>query len=278
MVIYKPLLISNPYELWVFVLQAAILRGKNFNIVCYAQTFQLQIVVPAMLMETIDCYHFIQLSVTLTLAGRHKVSTMQNLLASFSSTLFISGCGGEAVQVEDLNFNLEWDLFNQASKNFDVSMYLDIYKLILFKLGMMIDIIELWDLILVQNNLDLDSRSQICKKAKTSTPIILQSSKSNSMEFGTLLTLFSLMNLILILSRLITSMGENPTYMISSKTRSIWLMFRHLPIIFFQTRYDHREHILILVWMILTFIQGQSCLINQKLVHSFHNKFVNQFW
>ena len=116
MVICKPLLISNPYDLWVFVLQAAILGGKNFNIVCYAQTFQLQIVVPAMLMETIDCYHFIQLSVTLTLAGRHKVSTMQNLLASFSSTLFISGCGGEAVQVEDLNFNLEWDLFNQASK------------------------------------------------------------------------------------------------------------------------------------------------------------------
>ena len=159
-------------------------------------------------------------------------------------------------------------------------MYLDIYKLILFKLGMMIDIIELWDLILVQNNLDLDSRSQICKKAKTSTLIILQSSKSNWMEFGTLLTLFSLMNLTLIkfLSRLITSMGENPTYMISSKIHSIWLIFRHLPINFFQTRYDHREHILILVWMILTFIQGQSCLINQKLVHSFHNKFVNQFW
>ena len=37
---------------------------------------------------TIDFYHFVPLSLTLTLAGGHKVSTKQNLLASFSRMLF----------------------------------------------------------------------------------------------------------------------------------------------------------------------------------------------
>ena len=38
---------------------------------------------------TINFYHFIPLSLTLTLPGGHKVSTKQNLLASFSRTLFV---------------------------------------------------------------------------------------------------------------------------------------------------------------------------------------------
>ena len=39
-------------------------------------------------MGTIDFYCFIPLSLTVTLAGRHKVSAKQNLLASFIHTLF----------------------------------------------------------------------------------------------------------------------------------------------------------------------------------------------
>ena len=40
-----------------------------------------------MLIGTVDFYHFIPLSVNLTVAGSHKVSAKQNLLASFSCTL-----------------------------------------------------------------------------------------------------------------------------------------------------------------------------------------------
>ena len=43
--------------------------------------------IPTMLIGTIDLYHFIPLLVTFTLTGGHKVSTKQNLLASFCCTL-----------------------------------------------------------------------------------------------------------------------------------------------------------------------------------------------
>ena len=41
-----------------------------------------------MLVTTINLCHFIPLSLTLTSAGGHKVSTMQNLLATFFSHTF----------------------------------------------------------------------------------------------------------------------------------------------------------------------------------------------
>ena len=44
-----------------------------------------------MFIGTYGFYHFIPLSVTLTLAGGHKVSTKQNLLASFSYTSQLNG-------------------------------------------------------------------------------------------------------------------------------------------------------------------------------------------
>ena len=49
------------------------------------QSFQQNIFIFVMLIGTIDFYHFMPLSVTLT--GGHKVSAKQNILASFSSTL-----------------------------------------------------------------------------------------------------------------------------------------------------------------------------------------------
>ena len=41
------------------------------------------------LMGTIDFYHFIPLSLTLSVPGGHKVNAKQNLLVSFSTTLLI---------------------------------------------------------------------------------------------------------------------------------------------------------------------------------------------
>ena len=60
---------------------------KTFNIGHYTQTVQPNLFIPAMLIGTIDFYHFILLSLTLILPGGHMVSIKQNLLASFSCTL-----------------------------------------------------------------------------------------------------------------------------------------------------------------------------------------------
>ena len=56
---------------------------KTFNVGHYAQTFQQSSFIPAMLTGAIDFYHFIPLSLTLTLARGHTVSTKQNLLKFF---------------------------------------------------------------------------------------------------------------------------------------------------------------------------------------------------
>ena len=66
-----------------------IMCGKNCNFGYYMQTFQPTFFVPAMLIGTIYFYHVRLLSLTLTLPGGHNVSAKQNLLASFSPTLFI---------------------------------------------------------------------------------------------------------------------------------------------------------------------------------------------
>ena len=61
--------------------------GKNFYVGHYTQTFEPNLFIPAMLIGTVDFYHFIRLSLTLTLPRVRKVSAKQNLLASFSRTL-----------------------------------------------------------------------------------------------------------------------------------------------------------------------------------------------
>ena len=65
-----------------------VLCGKNFNVGHYAQFFQPNVFIPAMLIDTIDFCHPIPLSLTLTMAGGHKVIAKQSLLVSFSHTLF----------------------------------------------------------------------------------------------------------------------------------------------------------------------------------------------
>ena len=53
------------------------------------ELFNQSFFIPAMLTGTINFYHFIPLSLTLTLPEGHKVSAKQNLLASFSPTFYI---------------------------------------------------------------------------------------------------------------------------------------------------------------------------------------------
>ena len=84
-------------DLCISLVWLAILCGKNFDVVHYGQTFLpifffFFFCLPAVLIGTINFYHFIPLSVTLTLAGGHKVSNKQNLLVAISSTLF--NCSG----------------------------------------------------------------------------------------------------------------------------------------------------------------------------------------
>ena len=64
-------------------------HGKNSNIEHYTQTVKPNVFVPTMLLGTVDFYHFILFSLTLTLPGGHKVSAKRNLLALFSRTRFI---------------------------------------------------------------------------------------------------------------------------------------------------------------------------------------------
>ena len=64
------------------------LSGKNFNFGHYTQIFQPDSFISAMLKGIIHLHHVTPASGTLTLAGGHKASISQNLLASFSNTLF----------------------------------------------------------------------------------------------------------------------------------------------------------------------------------------------
>ena len=86
-------------------------------------------------------------------------------------------------------------------------MPLDVYESICFNQGMMIDYCTLYfktGLI----DLELDSKSQECEKAKTSTPIISQTFQLIWIEFGMLLRLVDVMNLILVLSHQISIQGH----------------------------------------------------------------------
>ena len=53
------------------------------------ETVQSNFSIPAMLIGTIDFYHFMSLSLALALPGGHKLSAKQNLLVSCSPPLFI---------------------------------------------------------------------------------------------------------------------------------------------------------------------------------------------
>ena len=99
---------------------------------------------------------------------------------------------------------------------------------------------------------DLDSKSQECKKPKNSVPVISQTFQSIS-TFDILLRLVDVMRLMLIYLVIFVLKGENPTFVISLKTKkqnktkkkikntppppqkkTHWLVFRHLQTNFFS--------------------------------------------
>ena len=82
-------------------------------------------------------------------------------------------------------------------KGVDVGMHLNIYNLIWFKLGTMIDITELYILMLVLNDLTL---VQGHKDARNPKLVHQKFQSSPSMEFGVLLKIVCFMKLVLILS------------------------------------------------------------------------------
>ena len=79
-------------NLWMYTIShvrpAIHLAWHNFNIGHYSKTFIPNCYTSAMLVDTIGFYHYIPLPLTLILARGCKVSAKQDLLASFSRTLF----------------------------------------------------------------------------------------------------------------------------------------------------------------------------------------------
>ena len=120
--------------------------------------------VPAILTGTIDFYHV------------HKVSAIQNLLASFSPTLFI--CFIDCI--EELKRRRA---FGHLRLSLIQTWYNYRFYCTLHFVTSLIDV-------------DLHSRSQECEKAKTSAPVISQSFQSFWMEFGILWRLVGVRSLI----------------------------------------------------------------------------------
>ena len=97
---------------------------------------------------------------TLTLPGVRKVSTQQNLLASFLAHLSTDwdeiSYGNEAFLVEHPDSTLRFNEMREitpvlltAPTNFDVGMLSDIFELIWFKCDVIIDSIKLYTMIIV---------------------------------------------------------------------------------------------------------------------------------
>ena len=141
----------------------AVLRGKKtVNAGHYTQTVEPNFFIPAMLSSTIDLYHFLPLVMTLTWPGGHKVSAKQNLLASFSPALSIWSGWNVMWRWRNSGWT-SWDclwvrfietreitaVLQTVSKNFNVGMLSDVFGWVWFKLGVMIDSIVLYTLILV---------------------------------------------------------------------------------------------------------------------------------
>ena len=66
----------------------SVLRGKNFSVGHFAQTFQPNFVMPVILIGIIALYNFLLHSLTLILAEGHKVSTKQKAVGFIFSYAF----------------------------------------------------------------------------------------------------------------------------------------------------------------------------------------------
>ena len=199
----------------------SILRGKNLNVGHYRQTFQPNLFIPAMLTGTIDFCHFTPFYWPWPCQGvtRSALSKacLLHFFPHFSSEQDEIWCGDEAIQAEHHE-----TLTNICGKMGMTAVLLTVSK----KLScwnafeyLRINFIQTWydgryyctvqfDTSLF--DLDFDSRSQENEKAKTSAPVISQSFQSVWMEFGLLLRLVRVMNLILLLLCSCNIQGREP--------------------------------------------------------------------
>ena len=247
-----------------------------------------------MLVGTIDFYYLLPLSMTLTLAGSSKVSAKQNLLASFSGTLLNqsgwnliwcwSGWSWTSwyyVLVRFLETIEIHTVLLTASKYLNRVRHLDVYKSSMVQNWF--DDRYYWSLHSDTSLTDLDSRSQECEKAKTSAPIISQSFQIIWMKFGLLLRFVHLMNFMLTLFWPFSIQWRVPSLcdFVFKKHFKIGLYSDiYIPISFklgMMIRIS-KLYILVSVWMSLTFIQGHSCMRNQKLVCPFSQKLLLLIW
>ena len=188
----------------------AFLYNKHLNVGYYSQTFQQIIFIPAMHIGTIDFYHFLPLSLTLTLSGisgsvQSKTSWL-HVLPHFWTDQDEMWSGLEANQVQHLDTMFQWDVLKHGeinavllstSKNSDDGMDSNVYELIWFKLCRIIDTIKLYILILVLLTLTQGHRS--ARKQKLLRQLsIWQSFQSVWIEFDTLLRCVGAINLLLI--------------------------------------------------------------------------------
>ena len=87
-------------ESWLSVRPAALPAWqKDFNVGHYTQTVQLKIFIPVMPIDTIDFYHFVPLSLPLTLPWGHRVSTP---LPSPSPLLPQAACRHSTIYINDI--------------------------------------------------------------------------------------------------------------------------------------------------------------------------------
>ena len=156
---------------------------------------------PATLVSAIDFDHFILILLTLTMAWGHKVSTKQNLLASFSHTLSIWVGWNVVWWWSNSNWtSCDWLLLSEVIESRELSAVLLTASTsqCWHAFGHLVtDFLQTWygygcywtlhfDTSLC--GFDHESRSQGCKKAKPSMPSISQS-YSTEVEYGVLLRL-----------------------------------------------------------------------------------------
>ena len=136
--------------------------AKTLTLDTTCKPFNQIFVIPAVLIGNLDYYRFKPFSLTFTLPGGRKVNAKQNLLASFSCTLFnwsgwnLVWCWGKSSLASCYYFSVRCNERRETTAallllffccfflNFNVALHLEFYESIWFQLGMMIKTTKLY--------------------------------------------------------------------------------------------------------------------------------------
>ena len=200
----------------------AVLHDKYLNVGHQMQTVQLNFVIPAMLIGTIDFYHCILLSLTLTLSGVHRVTAKKKPIGViFLHTFHLIRTTFDVVMglLRSKIFKTrEITAVLQAApkKSFNIGMHSGSYEWVWFKLGIMIDTVVLYLLILVLLTLTVIRGHRSVRKQKLLHQL---SHKVVSWLEWNLIYYWDLVWQTSYSSYLVHKIfkGKNPTFMISFK-------------------------------------------------------------